>query len=108
MMQNGRITYMAAMSHVAGILGQVSDTIGLRCLHSTLPLVLLGLHNFVVTSAIWIEVIVFILFYIHVIYLCYKSSSTVCVSIPIPGMTLKHRDLIHSGRVTTRWYQSTC
>ena len=25
-----------------------------------------------------------------------------------PGMTLKHRDLIHSGRVATRWYQSTC
>ena len=25
--------------------------------------------------------------------LCYKSSSTVCVSITDPGMTLKHRDL---------------
>ena len=25
--------------------------------------------------------------------LCYKSSSTVCVSITNPGMTLKHRDL---------------
>ena len=57
------LTYMAATSHVAGILRRVSDTLGLRCLHSTLPLVLLGLHNFVVTSAIWIEVIVFMLLY---------------------------------------------
>jgi len=57
------LTYMAATSHVAGILRRVSDTIGLRCLHSTLPLVLLGLHNFVVTSAIWIVVIVFTLLY---------------------------------------------
>ena len=57
------LTYMAATSQVAGILRRVSDTIGLRCLHSTLPLVLLGIHNFVVTSAIWIEVIVFTLLY---------------------------------------------
>ena len=57
------LTYTAATSHVAGLLRRVSDTIGLRCLHSTLPLVLLGLHNFVVTSAIWIEVIVFMLHY---------------------------------------------
>ena len=57
------LTYTAATSHVAGILRQVSDTLGLRCLHSTLPLVLLGLHNIDVTSAIWIEVIVFTLFF---------------------------------------------
>ena len=66
------------------ILRRVSDTLGLRFLHSTLPLVLMGIHNLVVTSAIWIEVIVFMLL-LHVIYLCYKSSSTVCVSIPIQG-----------------------
>ena len=54
---------MAAMSHVAGILRRVSDALGLRCLHSTLPLVLMGMHNLVVTSAIWIEVIVFTLLY---------------------------------------------
>ena len=57
------LTYMAATSHVAGFLRRVSDTLGLRCLHPTFPLVLLGLHNFVVTSAIWIEVIVFMLLY---------------------------------------------
>ena len=67
-------------------LRRVSDTLGLRFLHSTLPLVLMGIHN-LVTSAIWIEVIVFMLL-IHVIYLCYKSSSTVCVSIPIQGWHL--------------------
>ena len=57
------LTYMAATSHVAGILRRVSDTLGLLFLHSTLPLVLLGLHNFDVTSAIWIEVIVFMLLF---------------------------------------------
>ena len=36
-----------------------------------------------------------------VIELCYKSSSTVCVSITDPGMTLKHRDLTIWGRVAT-------
>ena len=41
---------------------RVSDTLGLRFLHSTLPLVLMGIHN-LVTSAIWIEVIVFTLLY---------------------------------------------
>ena len=56
------LTYMAATSHVAGILRRVSDTIGLRFLHSTLPLVLMGIHN-LVTSAIWIAVIVFTLLY---------------------------------------------
>ena len=55
------LTYTAATSHVAGILQQVSDTLGLRCLYSTLPSVLLGIHNSVVTSAIWIVVIVFML-----------------------------------------------
>ena len=65
---------------------RVSDTLGLRFLHSPLPLVLMGIHN-LVTSAIWIEVIVFMLL-LHVIYLCYKSSSTVCVSIPIQGWHL--------------------
>ena len=79
------MTYMAAMSHVAGILRRVSDTLGLRFLHSTLPLVLMGIHNLVVTSAIWIEVIIVFMLLIYVIYLCYKSSSTVCVSIPIQG-----------------------
>ena len=68
------------------ILRRVSDTLGLWFLHSTLSLVLMGIHN-LVTSAIWIEVIVFTLF-IHVIYLCYKSSSTVFVSIPIQGWHL--------------------
>ena len=53
------LTYMAATSHVAGILRRVSDTLGLRFLHSTLSLVLMGIHNLVVTSAIWIEVIIF-------------------------------------------------
>ena len=57
------LTYMAATSHVVGILRRVSDTLGLRCLHSTLSLVLMGIHNLVVTSAIWIEVIVFTLLY---------------------------------------------
>ena len=56
------LTYMAAISHVARILRRVSDTLGLRCLHSTLPLVLMGNHN-LVASAIWIEVIVFTLLY---------------------------------------------
>ena len=65
-----------------GFLRRVSDMLGLRCLHSTLPLVLMGIHNLIVTSAIWIEVIVFSLLY-TCNYLCYKSSSTVCVSIPI-------------------------
>ena len=83
-------TYTAATSHVAGILRRISDTLGLRFLHSTLSLVLMGIHN-LVTSAIWIKVIVFTLL-IHVIELCYKSSSTVCVSNTDPGMTLKHRD----------------
>ena len=78
------LTLVAATSHVAGILRRVSDTLGLQFLHSTLPLVLMGIHNLVVTSAIWIEVIVFTLL-LHVIYPCYKSSSTVCVSIPIQG-----------------------
>ena len=54
---------MAATSHVAGFLQRVSDTLGLQFLHSTLPLVLMGIHNLVVTSAIWIEVIVFMLLY---------------------------------------------
>ena len=54
---------MAATSHVAGLLRRVSDTLGLRFLHSTLPLVLMGIHNLIVTSAIWIEVIVFMLLY---------------------------------------------
>ncbi len=53
---------VAATSHVAGILRRVSDTLGLRFLHSTLSLVLMGIHN-LVTSAIWIEVIVFTLLY---------------------------------------------
>ena len=75
---------MAVASHVAGILRRVSDTLGLRLLHSTLSLVLMGIHNVVVTSAIWIEVIVFTLL-LHVIFLCYKSLSIVCVSIPIQG-----------------------
>ena len=44
-------------------LRRVSDTLGLRFLHSTLPLVLMGIHSLVVTSAIWIEVIVLTLFY---------------------------------------------
>ena len=57
------LTYMAATSHVAGILRRVSDTVGLQCLHSTLLLMLMGIHNFVVTSTIWIEVIVFTLLY---------------------------------------------
>ena len=56
------LTLVAAMSHVAGILRRVSDKLGLRFLHSTLPLVLMGIHNLVI-SAIWIEVIVFALFY---------------------------------------------
>ena len=43
------------------ILRRVSDTLGLRFLHSPLLLVLMGIHN-LVTSAIWIEVIVFTLF----------------------------------------------
>ena len=51
------------MSHVAGFsYDDVSDTLGLQFLHSTLPLVLMGIHN-LVTSAIWIEVMVFTLFY---------------------------------------------
>ena len=54
---------MAATSHVAGILQRVGDTLGLRFLDSTLSLVLMGIHNLVVTSAIWIEVIVFMLLY---------------------------------------------
>ena len=89
------------------VLRRVSDTLGLQFLHSTLPLVLMGIHNLVVTSAIWIEVIVFTLF-IHVIYLCYKSFEYCVCQHTDPGMTHKHRDLIHSGRVATRWYQSTC
>ena len=36
-----------------------------------------------------------------------NPSSTVCVSITDPGMTLKHRDLTVWGRFATRWYQST-
>ena len=44
------------------ILRRVSDTLGLRFLHSTLPLVLMGIHN-LVTSAIWVDVIVFTLLY---------------------------------------------
>ena len=44
------------------VLRRVSDTLGLRFLHSTLPLVLMGIHN-LVASAIWIEVIVFTLLY---------------------------------------------
>ena len=55
--------FVAAMSHVTGILQRESDTLGLRFLHSTLPLVSMGIHNLVVTSAIWIEVIVFTLLY---------------------------------------------
>ena len=54
--------FRAATFHVAGFLGRVSDTLELRILHSTLPLVLMGIHN-LVTSAIWIEVIVFTLLY---------------------------------------------
>ena len=54
--------FRAATFHVAGFLRRVSDTLGLRFLHSTLPLVLMGIHN-LVTSAIWIEVIVFTLLY---------------------------------------------
>ena len=46
------LTYMAATSHVAGFLRRVSDTLGLRFLYSTLPLVLMGIHN-LVTSAIF-------------------------------------------------------
>ena len=57
------LTYMAATSHVAGIIRRVSVTLGLRYLQSTLPLVLMGIHNLVVTSALWIEVIVFTLLY---------------------------------------------
>ena len=56
------LTYMAAMSHVAGIIRRVSVTLGLRCLHSTLLLVLMEPHN-LVTSAVLIEVIVFTLLY---------------------------------------------
>ena len=54
--------FRAATFHVAGFLRRVSDTLGLRFLHSTLSLVLMGIHN-LVTSAIWIEVIVFTLLY---------------------------------------------
>ena len=43
--------FRAATSHVAEIIRRVSDTLGLRFLHSTLPLVLMGIHN-LVTSAI--------------------------------------------------------
>ena len=57
------LTYMAATSHVAGFLRRVSDTLGLRFLHSILSLVLMVIHILVVTSAIWIEVIVFMLLY---------------------------------------------
>ena len=39
--------------------------------------------------------------------LCYKSLSTVRVSITNPGMTLMHRDWTVWGMVDTRWYQST-
>ena len=35
---------------------------------------------------------------------CYKSSSTVCVSITDPGMTLKHRYLAVWGRVAIVWW----
>ena len=54
--------FRAATFHVEDILRRVSDTLGLRFLHSTLPLVLMGIHN-LVASAIWIEVIVFTLLY---------------------------------------------
>ena len=57
------LPFVAATSHVARFLRRVSDMLGLRFLHSTLPLVLMGIHNLVVTSAIWIEVIVFMLLY---------------------------------------------
>ena len=69
------------------ILRRVSDTLGLRFLHSTLPLVLMGIHN-LVASAILEWGNSFYVFFVHVIYLCYKSSSTVCVSIPIQGWHL--------------------
>ena len=36
-----------------------------------------------------------------------NPSSTVCVSITDPEMTLMHRDLTVWGRIATRWYQST-
>ena len=69
------------------LLWRVRETLGLRFLHSTLPLVLMAIHNLVITSAISIEVIVFTLLYTW-IFLCYKSLSTVCVSIPIQGWHL--------------------
>ena len=68
-------------------LRRVSDTLGLRCLHSTLPLMLLGLHNFDLTSAIWIEVIVFTLLFTCDCTLL-QSFSTMCVCIPIQGWHL--------------------
>ena len=65
----------------------------------------MGIHN-LVTSAIldWGNIIYITL---HVIYLCYKSSSTVCVSIPIQGWHLSTETSIHSGRVATNIFTST-
>ena len=74
------------------ILRRVSDTLGLRFLHSTLPLVLMGIHNFVVTSAIWMEVMVFTLLYTCDLPLLKILEYCVCQHTDL-GMTLKHRDL---------------
>ena len=73
-------------------LRRVSDTLGLRFLHTNLPLVLMGIHNLVFTSAIWIEVIVLTLLYTCDLPLLEIFKYCVCQHTD-PGMTLKHRDL---------------
>ena len=77
-------TNMAATSHVEGILWRVSDMLGLRCLHSTLPLVLLGTpqvccffryldwgNSIYVTLYMWFTSVI--------------NPRVLCVSIPIQG-----------------------
>ena len=77
---------MAPTSHVAGLL--TTSKWYVRATISTLNFAV-GVDGNPQPCYIryWIEVIVFMLLY-TVIYLCYKSSSTVCVSIPIQGWHL--------------------
>ena len=72
------------------ILWRVSDTLGLRFLHSTLPLVLMGIHN-LVTSAIWIEVIVFMLLF-YMWFTSVINPRVLCVSAYRSRDDTEHRD----------------
>ena len=79
--------FRAATSHVAGFLRRVSDTLGLRFLHSTLPLVLMGIHNLVTSTILDWGNSIYVTLYMWFTSVI-NPSSTVCVSIPIQGWHL--------------------